>query len=59
WIGALYEIDRDADGDVARVAELRAARAPAVLAAFKDWLWHQVLVDARKRGKIERVLVGH
>lgn len=59
WIGALYEIDRDADGDVARVAELRAARAPAVLAAFKDWLWHQATLKTLSIGKAAAYAVAN
>jgi len=59
WIGALYEIDRDADGDAARVAELRAARAPAVLAAFKDWLWHQATLKTLSIGKAAAYVVAN
>ncbi len=51
WIGALYEIDRRADGDLARLADLRRAEAPAVLAAFKDWLWHQATLKTLSIGK--------
>lgn len=51
WIGALYEIDRRGEGDLARIAELRAAEAPAVLAAFKDWLWHQATLKTLSIGK--------
>jgi transposase len=59
WIGALYEIDRDADGDVARVGELRAARAPAVLAAFKDWLWHQATLKTLSIGRAAAYVVAN
>jgi len=59
WIGALYEIDRDADGDIARLAELRAARAPAVLAAFKDWLWHQATLKTLSIGKAAAYAVAN
>ena len=59
WIGALYEIDRDADGDVARLAELRAARAPAVLAAFKDWLWNQATLKTLSIGKAAAYAVAN
>lgn len=59
WIGALYEIDRDADGDVGRLAELRAARAPAVLAAFKDWLWHQATLKTLSIGKAAAYAVAN
>jgi transposase len=38
WIGALYEVDRGGDGDPARIAELRRADAPAILADLRAWL---------------------
>jgi transposase len=37
-IGALYEIDRRGEGDVARIGELRRTEAPTILAELKDWL---------------------
>src|SRR5277367_4129635 len=38
WTGALYEIDRRAEGEVARVGELRSAEAPSILVALQAWL---------------------
>jgi hypothetical protein len=38
WIGALYDIDRRGERELARIAELRRAEAPAILAEFKNWL---------------------
>jgi transposase len=38
WIGALYEVDRRGEDDLARIGELRRAEAPAILRDFKDWL---------------------
>jgi len=38
WIGALYEIDRRGEGDLARIAELRRTEAPPNLGEFKIWL---------------------
>jgi len=38
WIGALYDIDRRGDGDLARIGELRRTDAPAILAPFREWL---------------------
>jgi transposase len=38
WIGALYDIDRRGECDLAHVAELRRAHAPAILDAFRGWL---------------------
>jgi transposase len=51
WIGALYDIDRRAEGDLARLAELRRTEAPPVLAALKDWLWHQASLKTLSIGK--------
>ncbi|MBP6778206.1 MAG: IS66 family transposase [Piscinibacter sp.] len=59
WIGALYEIDRRADGDLARVAELRRAEAPAILDAFKDWLWHQATLKTLAIGKAAAYAVAN
>ncbi len=38
WIGALYEIDRRGERDLARIGELRREAAPAIIAEFKQWL---------------------
>lgn len=38
WIGALYEIDDRAEGDPARLAELRRAESTRVLDELKAWL---------------------
>lgn len=35
WIGALYEIDRQANGDLARLAELRRTESVRVLDELK------------------------
>jgi transposase len=51
WIGALYEIDARADGDLARKAELRRTESPRVLAELKDWLWHQAELKTLSIGK--------
>jgi transposase len=59
WIGALYEIDRRGDGDLARVAALRGAEAPAVLAEFKDWLWHQATLKTLSIGKASAYAVAN
>lgn len=39
WIGALYEIDERAEGDLDKRAELRRTESAAVLATMKTWLW--------------------
>lgn len=41
WIGALYEIDRRGECDLARIAELRRAEAPSILADLKSWLYER------------------
>jgi transposase len=51
WIGALYGIDRSADGDLDRLAEVRRAEAPSVLAELKDWLWHHATLKTLSIGK--------
>jgi transposase len=50
-IGALYEIDERAEGDLARLAELRRTESAAVLVALKDWLWHQATLKTLSIGK--------
>jgi transposase len=41
WIGALYDIDRRGERELARIAELRRAEAPAILADFRAWLYER------------------
>lgn len=41
WIGALYDIDRRGERDLARIAELRRAEAPAIITEFKTWLFER------------------
>jgi transposase len=51
WIGALYDIDDRADGDLARLAELRRAESAAVLDELKAWLWEQAPLTSLSIGK--------
>lgn len=51
WIAALYDIDRRADGDLGRLAELRRTESVGVLAAMKDWLWSQAELKSISIGK--------
>jgi transposase len=51
WIGALYAIDARADGDLARLGELRRTESAAVLARLKDWLWNQAVLKTLSIGK--------
>lgn len=41
WIGALYDIDRRGERELARIAELRRAEAPVIIAEFKTWLFER------------------
>jgi transposase len=41
WIGALYDLDRRGERDLERVAALRRAEAPAILDAFRAWLFER------------------
>lgn len=59
WIGALYDIDRRAADDAVRRAELRAAEAPAVLAALKEWLWQQATLKSLSIGKAAAYTVAN
>jgi transposase len=51
WIGALYDVDRLADGDLARLGELRRTESARVLAELKDWLWSQAEIKSLSIGK--------
>lgn len=51
WIGALYELDRQAEGDLARLAELRRTESTVVLADLKAWLWEQASLTSLSIGK--------
>ncbi|MCA8885635.1 MAG: transposase, partial [Hyphomonadaceae bacterium] len=50
WIGALYELDRQAEGDAARLAELRRTESAVVLADIKAWLWEQTSLTSLSIG---------
>jgi transposase len=51
WIGALYEIDARAAGDLTRLAALRRAESMAVLDQLKAWLWDQTALTSLSIGK--------
>jgi hypothetical protein len=51
WIGALYDIDDRADGDLARLAELRRSDAAAILDEMRAWLWEQAPLTSLSIGK--------
>ena len=51
WIGALYDVDRKADGDLARLAELRRTESAAILDELRAWLWSQAELTSLSIGK--------
>ena len=59
WIGALYEIDGRADGDLARRAELRRQESTTVLEELKQWLWAQATLKTLTIGKAAAYVVGN
>jgi transposase len=58
WIGALYQIDRDADGDAAVRAELRRTKAGPILDELKAWLWSQAEMTSLSIGKAAAYTLG-
>lgn len=58
WIGALYELDRTAGADETLRAELRRAKAPAILDALNAWLWSQAENTAVSIGKAAGYTIG-
>jgi transposase len=58
-IGALYEIDASADGDLVRLAELRRTECPAVLAELKTWLWGQAILKSLSIGKAAGYVIAN
>lgn len=59
WIGALYDIDERAEGDPARLAELRRTESTAVLAELKAWLWDQAALTSLSIGKAAAYTVAN
>jgi transposase len=59
WIGALYEIDHRAVGDLDRLGELRRAEAPAILDAFRAWLEEQASLKTLSIGKAAAYAYGN
>lgn len=58
WIGALYDIDRRGDGDRARIAALRRADAPTLLAEFRNWLFERAGDSHLSIGKAAAYTLG-
>jgi len=59
WIGALYEIDRRAEGDLERLAELRRTESVRVLDELKEWLGNQVTLTSLSIGKAAAYTLGN
>lgn len=59
WIGALYEIDRQADGDVVRLAELRRTESVRVLDELKAWLSSMITLTSLSIGKAAAYTLGN
>ncbi len=58
WISALYEIDRSADGNLTRLADLRRTESPRVLAELKEWLWSMATLKSLSIGKAAAYAIG-
>jgi len=59
WIGALYEIDRKAEGDLVRLAELRRAESVRVLDELKEWLSSMLTLTSLSIGKAAAYTLGN
>jgi transposase len=58
WIGALYDLDDRADGDLARRAELRLREAPPILDALRSWLLDRAGLTHVSLGKAAAYALG-
>lgn len=59
WIGALYEIDRRAEGDLDRLAALRRTESVRMLDELKERLGNQVTVSSLSIGKAAAYTLGN
>lgn len=59
WIGALYEIDRRAERDLARLSELRRTESVRVLDELKEWLSSMVTLTSLSIGKAAAYTLGN
>lgn len=57
-IGALYELDRRGEGDLARIAELRRGEAPTILAELRSWLLDRAADSHLSIGKAAAYALG-
>jgi transposase len=58
WIGALYDIDRRGERELARIAELRRVEAPAILEPFRAWLYERAADTHLSIGKAAAYTLG-
>jgi transposase len=59
WIGALYEIDRRAEGDLVRLGELRRSESVRVLDEIKEWLSSMITLTSLSIGKAAAYTLGN
>lgn len=59
WIGELYAIDERAEGDIAKLAELRRRESGEVLATMKTWLWTQASLKTLSLGKASAYAIAN
>jgi transposase len=59
WIGALYEVDARAGGDVEMRGERRRIESAAVLASLKDWIWSQASLKTLSIGNAAAYVVAN
>jgi len=58
WIGALYDIERRGEGDLARIAELRSCEALPILGELKPWLLERAADTHLSIGKAAAYTLG-
>lgn len=58
WIGALYDIDRRGERELARIGELRRAEAPAILDQMRAWLYERAADTHVSIGKAAAYTLG-
>jgi len=59
WIGQLYAVDEQADGDLAKRAELRRTESADIIATMKTWLWTQATLKTLSIGKAAAYVVAN
>jgi transposase len=59
WIGDLYALDDRAEGDLARMAQLRRTESAEVIATMKTWLWNQATLKTLSIGNAAAYVVAN